>query len=61
MIGDSRTGTFPLLFFFLNLKRAANSLVMCERTVTLGKAESNQKSTFQFFSLQLRRRVCVPA
>lgn len=54
MIWDSRTGSFS--FFFLNLKRAANFLVTCECTVTLSKAESNQKSTFHFFTLQL----CCP-
>lgn len=54
MISDSRTGTSSSFFsFFLNLKRAANFLVTCECTVTLSKAESNQKSTFNFFPLQL--------
>lgn len=49
MIWDSRTGSFSF-FFFLNIKSDASFLVTCECTVTLSKAESNQKTTFNFFT-----------
>lgn len=50
---DLRQQDWQLFFFFLNLMRAAKFLLMCECTVTLSKAESNQKTTFHFFTLQL--------